>query len=318
MARDLMRDRAADIDAILATIVQATPDIITLHDVDWDAGLVAATAFQTRLARSGWDMPHLVARRPNSGMATGLDMDGDGRVGRARDAQGYGLFSGAGGMIMLSRYPILSVDDYSDVLWSGLAWARLPRVDGAPFPSARAQGAQRLSSVGHWAVAIDTPGAPVTVLTHHATPPVFDGPEDRNGLRNRDELLFWARWAETMETGAYVLAAVTNLDAKRGDGLRDAWAALAPHFQDVAPKSADADGVPSDVTARFEQPGPLRTTHVLPATGCPVTGSGLIWPEEPRGLGDRRFTRHALVYVDMVPDGCGERGAGIGALAVGQ
>jgi hypothetical protein len=29
-------------------------------------------------------------------------------------------------------------------------------------------------------------------LTSHRTPPVFDGPEDRNGLRNADEIRFWA------------------------------------------------------------------------------------------------------------------------------
>ena len=28
-------------------------------------------------------------------------------------------------------------------------------------------------------------------LTSHPTPPVFDGPEDRNGTRNHDKIRFW-------------------------------------------------------------------------------------------------------------------------------
>lgn len=39
-------------------------------------------------------------------MQTGFDVDGNGWIGDARDAQGFGLFSGNGGMAVLSRLPI--------------------------------------------------------------------------------------------------------------------------------------------------------------------------------------------------------------------
>ena len=50
----------------------------------------------------------------------------------------------------------------------------------------------RLSSKSHWDVPIQVGGKTVHFLVSHPTPPVFDGPEDRNGTRNHDEIRFWA------------------------------------------------------------------------------------------------------------------------------
>jgi len=116
-------------------------------------------------------------------------MDGNGYTGDARDAQGYGRFSGDGGMAILSRYPIGELRDLSAILWKDVEDATLPTVDGALFPSEEAIVIQRLSTTGHWIVPISMPnGPPLTLMVWSATPLVFDGPEDRNGLRNRDEL----------------------------------------------------------------------------------------------------------------------------------
>ncbi len=41
--------------------------------------------------------------------------------------------------------------------------------------------AARLSSKSHWDVPINVNGRVLHVLASHPTPPVFDGPEDRNG-----------------------------------------------------------------------------------------------------------------------------------------
>ena len=49
-----------------------------------------------------------------------------------------------------------------------------------------------LSSKSHWDVPIDIDGTVVHFLVSHPTPPVFDGPEDRNGTRNADEIRLWA------------------------------------------------------------------------------------------------------------------------------
>jgi hypothetical protein len=49
-----------------------------------------------------------------------------------------------------------------------------------------------LSSTAHWIVPIRLPDdTEVSIMAFSATPPVFDGPEDVNGLRSRDELWLW-------------------------------------------------------------------------------------------------------------------------------
>jgi hypothetical protein len=50
----------------------------------------------------------------------------------------------------------------------------------------------RLSSKSHWDVPIEIDGEVVHFLAAHPTPPVFDGPEDRNGKRNYDEIRLFA------------------------------------------------------------------------------------------------------------------------------
>ena len=54
----------------------------------------------------------------------------------------------------------------------------------------------RLSSKNHWDVPIEIDGNILHLLCSHATPPVFDGPEDRNGKRNHDEIRFWADYVD--------------------------------------------------------------------------------------------------------------------------
>ena len=106
LLRDILRDDDPQITAIAAVIAAVSPDILLLQDVDHDRDLHALRALRDRLARDGAHYPHILARRPNSGMHTGQDMDGNGRCCDARDAQGYGAFTGQGGMALLSRLPI--------------------------------------------------------------------------------------------------------------------------------------------------------------------------------------------------------------------
>lgn len=132
-----------------AVIAAARPDVLLLADIDWDAQGAALGALAARLEEEGLDYPHRLALAPNAGLPTGLDMDGNGRTGEPRDAQGYGRFRGDGGMAILSRWPLGEARDLSSLLWRDLPGARLPGVEGRPFPSGPAQAAQRLSSSGH-------------------------------------------------------------------------------------------------------------------------------------------------------------------------
>jgi hypothetical protein len=108
LLRDIARGEDDQIVAAQDVIRLNDPDILVIQGFDYDLTGSALSAFAASL-----NYPHHFALLPNTGMATGLDMDGNGRLGEARDAQGFGKFSGAGGMAILSRYRI-DTDDVQD------------------------------------------------------------------------------------------------------------------------------------------------------------------------------------------------------------
>ncbi|CAM4214545.1 endonuclease/exonuclease/phosphatase family protein [Palleronia rufa] len=299
------------VDAVLAMIAEAAPDILVLQGIDYDATGAALGLLAKRIG-----LPHTFARRPNTGWATGLDLDQDGRLGDPRDAQGYGRFAGAGGMAVLSRWPILRAAAQD---LSGLLWADLPGADLPPMAE-KAREIQRLSSVAHWVVPVDIDGRTLRILTWHATPPVFDGPQDRNGRRNRDEAAVWLRLLDG-ELGIappdppFVIAGIANLDPADGEGRRDALDALLadPRLADPRPESAGAraaadpgqSGDPALDTAGFDPPtGNLRLSYVLPSRDLAILGSGVLWPPPDSDTAARfgppeEWSRHRLVWVDL-------------------
>ena len=311
LLRDILRGEDAQIDAVAQVIVRTAPDILLLQKVDYDRDLRALRALRDRLAADGQHFEHIFARRPNSGMPTGLDMDDDGRRGNERDAQGYGAFSGQGGMAILSRYPVeeSAVQDFSARLWRDLPGALLPvRDDGTPFPSAQAQAIQRLSYTGHWVVPVVLPSGPLHLLAFHATPPVFDGPEDANGRRNHDEIRFWQLYLDgafgPAPQGRFIVIGDANLDPARSDGRREAIRALLadPRLQDPRP-AHDGPG-PRHATVDWEQTGPRRVSYILPSVDLDVAGAGIHWPPEGTQGRDLAVTasRHRLVWVDLALD----------------
>lgn len=319
LLRDLMRGEDAQIVAAVAVIARTDADVLALQGIDWDYEGRTLAALAERLAAAGAPYPHRLTLRPNSGLASGLDLDGDGRLGGPGYAQGFGRFTGQGGMAVLSRYPILSAEvrDFSALLWRDLPGALLPSYpDGRPFPSAEAQAVQRLSSTGHWAVPIALPdGETLTLLTFHAAPPVFDGAEDRNGRRNHDEIAFWQHYLDgvfgTAPAGRFVIAGDANLDPADGDGRHDAIRArLAdPRLTDPRPTSEGAaragdqghKGPDRLDTVEWDGPGRLRVDYVLPSADWEIAGSGVLWPGSGTPLRDAtlRASRHRLVWVDL-------------------
>ncbi|WP_241524112.1 endonuclease/exonuclease/phosphatase family protein [Oceaniglobus indicus] len=329
LLRDLERGDAPDVARVVRTVTRNAPDILVLQNVDWDLDGLALNALADRIAAAGHPMPHRFAARPNAGMATGHDMDGDGRRGRARDAQGYGRFAGQGAMAVLSRFPIdaAATRDFTDFPWADLPGAIPPlNDDGTPFPDAERFALQRLSSVAHWDVAVDLPGQRrIHILTWHATPPVFDGPEDRNGRRNHDETAFWLRYLDgdlpfAPPEAPFILMGDANLDPVDGEGRRAALEALLTHprLQDARPDSPGGvaaakaqggvnlrhSGDPAHDTADWRDapgdPGNRRVDYILPSTDWRILGAGVDWP-----LSDvtavTEATRHHLVWIDLEP-----------------
>ena len=141
-----IRDRDdPQVAAVVAVLARLGADVVVLTGVDYDHGQAAITALQADLRAAGQDYPHVLALRPNTGVQTGLDLDGNGQTGEARDAQGYGRFAGAAGIAVLSRFPLGQPRDFSGLLWRDLPGADLP-----PDISDAAREVQLLSTSGHF------------------------------------------------------------------------------------------------------------------------------------------------------------------------
>lgn len=330
----------------LAEIIQRMrADVILLNELDRDDAAEAASVFaQQYLAvpqggQDAIDFAFSYCGPVNTGVPSGKDLDGDGEIGGALDAFGYGAFPGQYGMVLLSRYPIL-VDQVRT--FQQLHWSQMPnalRPDG--YYSDDAWQHLRLSSKSHWDVPIGIgrrkDGHIVHALCSHPTPPAFDGSEDRNGCRNHDEIRFWVDYLSADRGGwiaddrglrggltadaEFVVLGDLNCDPVDGDSRREALSALLSHarVQDPGPRSIGGAehamkqfganmkhaGNPACDTGDFadavgEGPGNLRVDYVLPSRGLSVIGSGVFWPLlHEPALQLVLATDHRLVWVDV-------------------
>lgn len=191
-------------------------------------------------------------------------------------------------MALLSRFPIQtdSAQDFTETLWRDLPEALRPESEGKVFPSEEAWVVQRLSSVGHWIVSVETPLGPVQILAAHPTPPIYDGPEDRNGKRNHDEARLWSLllngWKGT-EITRPILLTEAGIDPARPDHRPEALRALL-----TGPLR---DQGPPDPTVTWGKSGPARSTLIATNPAFTATASGI--------LSNPEASRHALVWADL-------------------
>lgn len=298
--------------AAIGVIVALDADVLLVTGIDHDAGLAALTELRAALARAGADYPHAFARAPNTGVATGIDIDGDGRRAGPRDAQGWGRFAGAGGMAILSRLPVdgAGAVDHSAFLWRDLPGHLSPDPPGSPLAAV-----QRLSTTAHWQVPLRLPdGRSLTLLAWAATPPVFDGPEDRNGRRNHDEAAFWRLLLEGAlpappPAPPFVLLGDAQLDPVDSNGRAEAMLALLDHpaLTDPMPRGSHGRSAPGQAgdpaldTVLYDFGG-LRVAYVLPSADLAVAGAGVLWPVAGDALAPilAAASRHRPVWVEVV------------------
>ena len=335
---------------IAAVLQKVRPDIVLLNEFDYDAAQRAADLFQRdylEVAQAGGGAPlhypHRYLAPVNTGLPSGLDLDGNGETGgigreRGNDAWGYGLHPGQYGILVLSRFPIdaAAVRTFQLLKWRDMPGARRPMdpATGKPFHADAVWEQLRLSSKSHWDVPIETPVGTLHLLASHPTPPTFDGPEDRNGKRNADEIRLWR---EYISPGAkpwlcddagrcgglaadvrFVIAGDLNNDPVDGDGHHDAILELLEHprvLRMATPRSAGGEakardyaaagilrrGSPAHVTGDFgPRVGALRLDYVLPSSGFALAGSGVFWPapgDADAAIADG--SDHQLVWVDL-------------------
>ncbi|MDH3301686.1 MAG: endonuclease/exonuclease/phosphatase family protein [Acidimicrobiia bacterium] len=307
--------------ANVAEVIQRTrPDVLLINEFDYDAAGAALAGFQENylgVSQNGADpivYPYTFNAPSNTGVPSGVDLDNSGAVGGPNDAFGFGFFPGQFGMVVLSMYPIDhdGARTFQNFLWSDMPGNLIP----TDFYSAEAIEVFRLSSKSHWDVPIEIPGpgpqtTTVHFLTSHPTPPVFDGPEDRNGKRNHDEIRFWADYVHPGRSGyiydddgnvgglpgeaRFVIAGDQNADPLDGDSVAAAIDQLLKHpkIADPAPTSlggveAAAQGGANDThrgdpaldTADFADgaPGNLRVDYVLPSKRMQVADTAVFWP----------------------------------------
>ena len=243
-------------------------------------------------------------------------------------------------MVVLSRFPIdrAAVRTFRRFLWRDMPQAALP-VDpqtGAAYYSGTDLDVLRLSSKSHWDVPIRTPRGVFHFLVSHPTPPAFDGPEDRNGCRNYDEIRFWADYvtpgrsgfiqddkglAGGLGRGPFVIAGDLNADPEDGGSRPGAIDQLLQHARvsDRKPRSAGGplqatrDGLantmhkgdPALDTSNFSDKsvGNLRVDYVLPCSDHwfgKEGASGVFWPLPGQPGADLvGCSDHRLVWIDL-------------------
>ncbi len=288
---------------ILATveiIVQINADILVLGGLDWDHAQLGLQAFNALLSENGLVYGYAAFPKPVSGINSHMDLDGDQRLNEPEDALGYGAFTGQNGVAVLSRYPVTNVQDHHRVLWKD--WGTLEGL----VPD-DAISILPLVSVGMFEVAVQG----LTLLVFVNIPPVFDGPEDRNGLRNSAQIAFIRDRLEHIPNP--VLIGRANLDPIDGEGRHQAIASLLSHplLQDPQSQSKGGreatnpnahQGNPALDTANWQQgPGPLRVDYILPSQNLDIVQSGIFWPKpsEPFGTTVADAGTGRLVWVDL-------------------
>ncbi|MBA9004722.1 endonuclease/exonuclease/phosphatase family protein [Thermomonospora cellulosilytica] len=325
LVADLSTPGNAQARVIAETIQRTRPDVLLINEFDHDAEGRAARLFQDNYLSVGQNGAEPIRYRyryvapSNTGVPSGFDLNNDGvtatrpgQPGYGDDSYGFGAFPGQYGMAVYSRYPIdeRRIRTFQTFRWKDMPGALLP--EGWFTPEELA--AVRLSSKSHWDLPIRVGHRTVHFLTSHPTPPTFDGPEDRNGRRNHDEIRFWADYVTGgaqaryiyddrgrrggLARGArFVIAGDQNADPLDGDSVAGAANLLLRHPRvdaSVIPTSAGAPEAarlqggantahradPAHDTADFADgaPGNLRVDYVLPSRGLrPVRGE-VFWP----------------------------------------
>lgn len=323
------RGTGLDPQAVAAALIigEVRPDVLVLNEIDFDwdhpdnPTLNARRFADSYLAVDPDPVlyPYAYSAPANTGILSGLDLNGDGLVASAADrgtrehgddAYGFGTYPGQYAMAVLSRFPLNAegARTFQQFRWADLPGHHMP----AGFFTPEVRAVLRLSSKSHWDLPVIIGQDTLRLWVSHPTPPVFDGPEDRNGRRNFDEIRFWVLYLDGEETlvdddgrsGGYGSAApfviLGDLNAQPGDesvsydGISSIDQLLGhPRIQDPDPTNrATADWLDG-----------VRVDYVLPSSDLQVTAMGVV---DPRPGANPIIARaaeaasdHRLVWVDI-------------------
>ncbi|PKG82178.1 endonuclease/exonuclease/phosphatase family protein [Colwellia sp. 75C3] len=327
----------------IAEIIQTVnPDIILLNEFDNqnnDSQHSDNQALKTFIndylnknqnGQSAINFPYFYQGPVNTGVNSGLDIDGNGKKGiLPGDGYGFGYFPGHFGMALLSKYPINveSIRSFQHFKWHDMPKALMPKnpETNKPWYSQAVWQELRLSSKSHWDVPVEVNGKTIHILASHPTPPVFDGPEDRNGKRNHDEIRFWEDYISPDKSSyiyddkgnkgglepkqAFVILGDLNASTVDGDAVKAGISSLLNNekIQDVMPQSkAGKMHTPDNRNAKHHTAfWRMRADYVLPSvTGLTINNSAVFWPlatvDSYRLIKDRKASSdHRLVWLEL-------------------
>ena len=322
----------------IAEIIQRTaPDIILLNEFDFiDSPKHGIQAFisnylnQSQNGSPAIDYPYVFYGPSNTGLPSVFDFDNNGKRDRfGADAQGYGLYTGQYGMVLLSKFPIVNKDvrTFQRFLWTDMPGAMKPinPDNGEPFYSEWEWDNLRLSSKSHWDIPINVNGKILKVLASHPTPPVFDGAEDRNGKRNHDEIRFWLDYITPNkgnyiyddrgvyggldQDASFVILGDQNASPDRVNETKSVITELleSDHTNNnFAPQSeAGKKNRPDNPYAKHHTASwAARADYAIPSEDLAINRGGVFWPTEDDSLyrlvKDRASSSdHRLVWLEL-------------------
>jgi endonuclease/exonuclease/phosphatase family metal-dependent hydrolase len=338
---------------IAEVIQRLRPDILLVNEFDYDDSHQAAELFRTKYLGVGQNgcepikFEHFFTDPVNTGRPSGRDLNHDGKRDGPDDAIGFGKHEGQYGMLVLSKFLIDNghVRSFQKLLWRDMPGALLPTNPKTqkPFYDDKDLAVLRLSSKSHWDVPIHVPAAEgrkpfvLHFLCSHPTPPVFDGPEDRNGHRNHDEVRLFADYINSQKSdyfvddngkhgglaadAKFVIVGDLNCDPVDGEGMRGTMEQLlqSPRVnasfiptseggprvvQEHPDQFVKHHGDPNRVTADFtpEHHACLRIDYALASRDFDVVKGGVFWPLPGQpGAEAINATDHHSVWIDIRP-----------------
>lgn len=334
----LRNDEQPQIKNIAHIIQIAQPDVLLLNEFDYIANpehgikaFIRNYLNKPQGTAPAIDYPYFYYSTVNTGQPSPYDLDNDGQItGIGADAWGFGFYPGQYGMVLLSKYPI---DNAKVRTFQHFKWKDMPgfmptkKADGSAWYSSEAWAEFPLSSKSHWDVPLNINGKTVHVLVSHPTPPVFDGPENRNGIRNHDEIRFWVDYLTPAHsayiyddngvkggldnTARFVLMGDQNSSVDgEGDAIHAAIKTLYnhPRINNSQPPQSkgSAEHTPDNPNAAHHTAGwRMRADYVLPSkAGITLKDSGVFWPVKADPLyplvGSRGASSdHRLVWVKL-------------------
>ncbi|BDD07300.1 endonuclease/exonuclease/phosphatase family protein [Aureibacter tunicatorum] len=344
LIKELKSGESSQAENIAEIIQIVRPDVLSLQEFDFDEKGEAMQYFLKNFLSKGQngekpiDYPYVWVVPSNTGVETGVDFNNDKKIAAPEDAYGFGEFEGQYAFALLSKYPILwdSTKTFQKFLWKDMPNPHFPKdKNNEEYYSKKAIDIFRLSSKNH----IDAPiklvdGSIIHAIVAHPTPPVFDGPEDRNGKRNYDEIKFLSDYIKGDSSASYIVSdkgvqgglnpndrfvimGDMNADPEAGDSYQKAILQFFDNSKinqqvtsgDFIPSSKGAiayskehklDSLGNNVNTRTSKWG-MRVDYILPSYNIKVVDSGVFWPDSLKDFNYKmeNTSDHMMVWTDI-------------------